>query len=109
MGKRDDGSLDLNTRINNLNNVLSVTSKPIIFDADNGGREEHLKQLIHNLERLGISCIVMEDKIGRKINSLLKIKAKQLKILLKIFAIRLKLQKIHQWIKILWSQLGLSL
>jgi len=70
MGKRDDGSLDLNTRISNLNNVLSVTSKPIIFDADNGGREEHLKQLIHNLERLGVSCIVMEDKTGRKINSL---------------------------------------
>ena len=70
MGKRDNGSLDLNTRISNLNNVLNVTSKPIIFDADNGGREEHLPQLIHNMERLGISCIVMEDKTGTKINSL---------------------------------------
>ena len=70
MGKRDDGSLDLNTRISNLNNVLNVTTRPIVFDADNGGREEHLPQIIHNMERLGISCIVMEDKTGMKINSL---------------------------------------
>ena len=93
MGKRDDGSLDLNTRINNLNNVLSVTSKPIIFDADNGGREEHLKQLIHNLERLGISCIVMEDKIGRKINSLFENQSKTTQDSIKNFCNKIKIAK----------------
>ena len=93
MGKRDDGSLDLNTRINNLNNVLSVTSKPIIFDADNGGREEHLKQLIQNLERLGISCIVMEDKVGRKINSLFDNQTKTTQDTIKNFSNKIRIAK----------------
>ena len=45
---------------------MDVTTKPIIFDADNGGRNEHIKYLIRNLERSGVSAIVIEDKIGLK-------------------------------------------
>ncbi len=93
MGKRDDGSLDLNTRISNLNNVLNVTSKPIIFDADNGGREEHLPQLIHNMERLGISCIVMEDKTGTKINSLFENQKKATQDSISNFCNKIKIVK----------------
>ena len=37
-GKPDNQALELTTRINNLNNILEVTSKPILFDADNGGK-----------------------------------------------------------------------
>ena len=71
-GKPDNQSVELSTRINNLNNVIEVTSKPVLFDADNGGRPEHLPYTIKNLERLGVSAIAIEDKIGLKSNSLFK-------------------------------------
>ena len=71
-GKPDNQSVELSTRINNLNNVIEVTSKPVLFDADNGGRPEHLPYTIKNLERLGVSAIAIEDKIGLKSNSLSK-------------------------------------
>jgi phosphoenolpyruvate phosphomutase / 2-hydroxyethylphosphonate cytidylyltransferase len=71
-GKPDNQSLELSTRINNLNSIVEVTSKPVLFDADNGGRPEHLPYTIKNLERLGVSAIAIEDKIGLKSNSLFK-------------------------------------
>ncbi len=69
-GKPDNQSVDYSTRISGLNEILDVTTKPLIFDADNGGRTEHLQYLIKTLERLGVSAMVMEDKIGLKKNSL---------------------------------------
>ena len=69
-GKPDNQSVELSTRINNLNNIIEVTSKPVLFDADNGGRPEHLPYTIKNLERLGVSAIAIEDKVGLKSNSL---------------------------------------
>jgi phosphoenolpyruvate phosphomutase len=69
-GKPDNQSVDYSTRINGLNDTLETSLKPIIFDADNGGRIEHLPYLIKNLERLGVSAIVIEDKKGLKKNSL---------------------------------------
>jgi phosphoenolpyruvate phosphomutase len=68
--KEDNQSLDLSARIQTLNYTLESTSKPILMDVDNGGRNEHLDNLIKNLERLGVSGIMMEDKVGEKINSL---------------------------------------
>ena len=37
-GKPDNQSVDISSRINGLNDILEVTTKPVIFDADNGGR-----------------------------------------------------------------------
>ena len=71
-GKPDNQSVDLSTRIESLNEVLETTTKPIIFDGDNGGRNEQLPYTVKNLERLGISAIVLEDKTGSKKNSLFK-------------------------------------
>lgn len=68
--KEDNQSLDLSARIQTLNYTLESTSKPILMDVDNGGRNEHLDNLIKNLERLGVSGIMMEDKVGEKTNSL---------------------------------------
>jgi phosphoenolpyruvate mutase len=68
--KPDNQSVDYSTRVNALNDILETCLKPIIFDADNGGRLEHLPYLVKNLERLGVSAIVIEDKKGLKINSL---------------------------------------
>jgi len=69
-GKPDNQSVDYSTRLSGLNEILDVTTKPVIFDADNGGRLEHLKFMIKSLDRMGISAIVMEDKVGLKKNSL---------------------------------------
>ena len=69
-GKPDNQSVDLSVRINALNDILETTSKPIIFDADNGGLIDQLPFTIKNLERMGISAIVLEDKVGIKKNSL---------------------------------------
>ena len=69
-GKPDNQSVDYSSRINGLNEILDVTTKPIIFDADNGGRLEHISFLVKTLERIGVSAIVIEDKVGLKKNSL---------------------------------------
>jgi len=68
--KPDNQSVDYSTRVNSLNDILETSLKPIIFDADNGGRLEHLSYLVKTLERLGVSSIVLEDKKGLKRNSL---------------------------------------
>lgn len=69
-GKPDNQSLDFSSRFSGLGDILDVTTKPLIFDADNGGRLEHLPFAIRTLERLGVSAIMIEDKIGLKKNSL---------------------------------------
>ena len=69
-GKPDNQSVDYSSRISSLNDILDVTSKPLIFDADNGGQFEHLSFLVRSLERNGVSAIIMEDKVGLKKNSL---------------------------------------
>ncbi len=71
-GKPDNQSVELSTRITALNELMDVTTKPVVFDADNGGRIEHLSYKINSLERLGVSAIVLEDKIGLKKNSLFR-------------------------------------
>ena len=71
-GKPDNQSVDISSRINGLNDILEVTTKPVIFDADNGGRIEHIKYTVKSLERSGVSAIAIEDKKGLKKNSLFK-------------------------------------
>ena len=71
-GKPDNSSVDFSSRIASLNEMMDVTTKPVVFDADNGGQIEHLPFLIKSLERSGVSAIIMEDKIGLKKNSLFK-------------------------------------
>ena len=71
-GLPDNSSLSFSSRIASLNYIMDVTSKPLVFDADNGGQIEHLPFLIRSLERSGISAIIMEDKVGLKKNSLFK-------------------------------------
>ncbi len=71
-GKPDNQSVDYSTRYQGLNEVLEVTTKPVIFDADNGGRLEHISFMVKTLERSGVSAMIIEDKIGLKKNSLFK-------------------------------------
>ena len=69
-GKPDNQALDFSSRFSGLGDMLDVTTKPLIFDADNGGRLEHLPFTVRTLERLGVSAVMIEDKIGLKKNSL---------------------------------------
>ena len=71
-GMPDNSSVDFSTRLSSLNSMMEVTSKLLVFDADNGGQLEHLSFLVRSLERLGASALIMEDKIGLKKNSLFK-------------------------------------
>lgn len=69
-GKPDIELVDLTSRISSLNDMMEVTTKPIIFDADTGGLIEHFVYNIKTLERIGVSAVIIEDKIGLKRNSL---------------------------------------
>ena len=71
-GKPDNSSLDFSARISSLRDMMDVTTKVLVFDADNGGQIEHLPFLIRSLERSGVSAIIIEDKVGLKKNSLFK-------------------------------------
>ena len=69
-GKPDIEAVDITARISNINDLAEVTTKPIIFDGDTGGKIEHFVFTVRTLERLGVSAIIIEDKVGLKKNSL---------------------------------------
>ncbi len=69
-GKPDIEAVDFSSRFISLNEILEVTTKPIIYDADTGGMSEHFSFTVKNLERAGVSAVVIEDKKGLKRNSL---------------------------------------
>lgn len=69
-GKPDIELVDLTSRLNTINDILDVTTKPIILDGDTGGKIEHFIYTVKTLERLGVSAIIIEDKVGLKKNSL---------------------------------------
>ncbi len=69
-GKPDIEAVDLTTRLHDLNDALECTTKPVIFDGDTGGKIEHFVFTVRTLERLGISAVIIEDKVGLKKNSL---------------------------------------
>lgn len=70
-GKPDIEAVDLTSRLNTINEIFEVTTKPLIYDADTGGKIEHFVFSLKTLERLGVSALIIEDKIGLKKNSLL--------------------------------------
>ncbi|MCR6594025.1 phosphoenolpyruvate mutase [Campylobacter insulaenigrae] len=70
-GKPDIEAISLTSRLNTINDIFEVTNKPLIYDADTGGKVEHFVFTVKTLERLGVSAVVIEDKIGLKKNSLL--------------------------------------
>ncbi len=69
-GKPDIEAVDMTSRMTSVNDIFEVTTKPMIFDADTGGKIEHFSFTVRSLERLGVSAVVIEDKIGLKKNSL---------------------------------------
>ena len=76
-GKPDIEAIDMTSRISSVNDIFEVTSKPMIFDADTGGKTEHFEFNVRSLERAGVSAAVIEDKTGLKKNSLFGNEVKQ--------------------------------
>lgn len=69
-GKPDIEAVDTSDRANTISSIFEVTTKPMIYDGDTGGKPEHFVFTVRTLERLGVSAIVIEDKTGLKKNSL---------------------------------------
>lgn len=69
-GKPDIELVDMTSRFRTINDVMEVTTKPIIFDGDTGGLTEHFVYTVRSLERMGVSAVIIEDKTGLKKNSL---------------------------------------
>ncbi|MEH6588509.1 MAG: phosphoenolpyruvate mutase [Halioglobus sp.] len=69
-GKPDIEAVDMTSRMTSVNDIFEVTTKPMIFDGDTGGKIEHFAFTVRSLERLGVSAVVIEDKVGLKKNSL---------------------------------------
>ena len=76
-GKPDIELVDMTSRFRTIEDITEVTTKPIIFDGDTGGRTEHFVYTVRTLERLGVSMVIIEDKTGLKKNSLFGTEVKQ--------------------------------
>lgn len=76
-GKPDIELVDMTSRFRTIDDVMEVTTKPIIFDGDTGGLIEHFVYTVRSLERMGVSAVIIEDKTGLKKNSLFGNEVKQ--------------------------------
>ena len=92
----DIEALDISQRLNNLKHTLQVTTKPIIFDADTGGKLEHFVFTVKSLERDGVSAVIIEDKVGLKKNSLFGTSVKQEQDTIEGFCAKIKAGKAAQ-------------
>lgn len=92
-GKPDIEAVDLTTRLHGLNDALEVTTKPFIYDGDTGGKLEHFVFTVRTLERLGVSAVIIEDKVGVKQNSLFGTDAVQLQDTTENFCAKIKAGK----------------
>jgi len=92
-GKPDIEAVDTTSRLQTLHDILEVTTKPVIYDGDTGGKTEHFVFTVRSLERLGVSAIVIEDKTGLKRNSLLEKQSSQEQETIETFCEKIKAGK----------------
>jgi phosphoenolpyruvate phosphomutase len=95
-GKPDIEAVDISSRVGMLNELLEVTTKPIVFDGDTGGIPEHFVFTVRTLERLGISAIIIEDKTGLKKNSLFGTDVAQTQDSIEDFCLKIRMGKAAQ-------------
>lgn len=95
-GKPDIEAVDVSSRMSTLSEILEVTTKPIIYDADTGGQIEHFKFTVRTLERLGVSAVIIEDKTGLKKNSLFGTDVDQTQDSIENFSEKIKAAKLAQ-------------
>lgn len=92
-GKPDIELVDMTSRFRTISDVMEVTTKPIIFDGDTGGLIEHFVYTVRTLERMGVSAVIIEDKIGLKKNSLFGTEVKQTQDTIEHFCEKIKAAK----------------
>jgi phosphoenolpyruvate phosphomutase / 2-hydroxyethylphosphonate cytidylyltransferase len=92
-GWPDIEAVDVTSRIRTVNDIVEVTTKPIVYDGDTGGKPEHFVFTVKTLERLGVSAVIIEDKIGLKKNSLFGTEAGQTQDSIESFSHRIQVGK----------------
>lgn len=92
-GKPDIEAVDISSRLQGIGEIFEVTTKPLVFDGDTGGKPEHFAFTVRSLERLGVSAVIIEDKEGLKRNSLFGTEAKQTQSSIDDFSVRLSMGK----------------
>ncbi|MGH3679355.1 MAG: phosphoenolpyruvate mutase [Natronosporangium sp.] len=92
-GKPDIEAVDISSRLQTLNELFEVTTKPLVFDGDTGGKPEHFTFTVRSLERLGASAVIIEDKEGLKRNSLFGTEVAQTQSSIEDFSERLAIGK----------------
>lgn len=95
-GKPDIEAVDVTARMQTLNDIMEVTTKPLIYDADTGGKIEHFAFTVRTLERLGVSAAIIEDKTGLKKNSLLGNNVAQTQDSIEAFSAKIRAGKAAQ-------------
>ena len=92
-GKPDIELVDMTSRFRTIDDIMEVTTKPIIFDGDTGGMIEHFVYTVRTLERMGVSAVIIEDKTGLKKNSLFGTEVKQTQDSIEHFCEKIKAGK----------------
>ena len=92
-GKPDIELVDMTSRFRTIDDIMEVTTKPIIFDGDTGGLTEHFVYTVRSLERMGVSMVIIEDKTGLKKNSLFGTEVKQTQDTIENFCQKIKAGK----------------
>jgi len=92
-GKPDIEAVDMTSRLQTVNEIFEITTKPMIFDGDTGGKPEHFAFTVRSLERTGVSAVIIEDKVGLKKNSLLGTDVEQYQATIEEFCHKLHIGK----------------
>lgn len=92
-GKPDIELVDMTSRFRTIDDIMEVTTKPIIFDGDTGGLTEHFVYTVRSLERMGVSAVIIEDKTGLKKNSLFGTEVKQTQATIEEFSEKIRAGK----------------
>ena len=92
-GKPDIELVDMTSRFRTIDDIMEVTTKPIIFDGDTGGLTEHFVYTVRSLERMGVSMVIIEDKCGLKKNSLFGTEVQQTQDSIENFCEKIKAGK----------------
>ena len=92
-GKPDIELVDMSSRIRTIEDVMDVTTKPIILDGDTGGLIEHFVYNVRTLERMGVSAVIIEDKTGLKKNSLFGTEVEQTQDTIENFTAKIRAGK----------------
>ena len=95
-GKPDIEAVDTTARLMTINEIFEVTTKPMIYDADTGGKAEHFEFTVRSLERTGVSAVIIEDKTGLKKNSLFGNDVSQTQDTIENFCHKIKMGKSAQ-------------